>query len=98
MIVKTHTSKEGILLAVCDSDILGKKFEDDKLQLDLTGGFYKGEEKSEDELREMLKTAYIVNLVGKNSVDFAIKEGIVSEDNVIKVQGVPHAQAVLFHN
>ena len=95
MIVKVHKAKEGIILAVCDSDILGKKFETEKLQLDLTSSFYQGEEVSEDELRELIKTAYIINLVGEKSLEFVVKEGIIEKENAITIDGVPHAQIVL---
>ncbi|MBU0461357.1 MAG: DUF424 family protein, partial [Nanoarchaeota archaeon] len=97
-LVKTHQAKGGILLAVCDTEILGKKFETDRLQLDLTSNFYKGEEKTEKELEQMIKTAYMLNLVGKKSVGFAIERDLVSADRIITIQGVPHAQVVLLHN
>ncbi|MFQ5474289.1 MAG: DUF424 domain-containing protein [Candidatus Nanoarchaeia archaeon] len=97
MIVKVHEAPEGILLAVCDDDILGKKFETDRLQLDLTASFYQGEEMSEDELRELLKKAYIVNIAGEKSIAFFLKEGFVEKANIIRIQDVPHAQIVLVH-
>lgn len=54
MIVKTHLTPNGKLLAVCDSDILGKRFEEDERQLDLSGRFYKGDEVSDEILGKML--------------------------------------------
>ena len=95
MIVKKHESREGILLAVCDSDILGKKFETEKLQLDLTSSFYQGEEKTEEELRELMKTAYIINAVGEKTISFLKAEGLVDEENVLRIENVPHVQIVL---
>lgn len=44
MIVKMHKTQDNrIVLAVCDNDLLDKKFEEGKMQLDLTSYFYKGE-------------------------------------------------------
>ena len=60
LIVKAHTAKEGIIVAVCDPDILGKKFETDRLQLDLTSSFYKGELMSEEALDALVRKAYIL--------------------------------------
>jgi hypothetical protein len=43
MILKEHKSHDGkCVIALCDDDILGKKFEENGLQLDLTSSFYKG--------------------------------------------------------
>ena len=95
MIVKRHVAKEGVLLAVCDPDILGKKFETDKLQLDLTSSFYQGEEMNEDELKELLKTAYIVNAVGEKSISFLKTEGLVDDEKILRIQDIPHVQVMI---
>ena len=40
MIVKVHRTPDGRrLIAVCDNNLLGKKFEENDLQLDLTSNF-----------------------------------------------------------
>ena len=95
MIVKVHRNDENIILAVCDKEIIGKRFVEKDMQLDLTSNFYKGKEVSDDKLCYLIKKAYIVNLVGNKSVQFGIKEGIISEDHVITIKKIPHAQAVI---
>jgi hypothetical protein len=96
MIVKIHkTSDRRIILAVCDSNLIGKKFEEKGLQLDLCSDFYKGEEKTEQEICDLFKQAYIVNLVGKESISLALKEEIIEKENIIKIKNVPHAEAVI---
>ena len=96
MIVKIHKTLEGrVILAVCDSDLAGKKFEEGKLQLDLSGGFYKGEEMEEKKILGLFKVVHVVNLVGEKAVALGIKAGIIEKDRVIKVKGIPHAQAAI---
>ncbi len=96
MIVKIRKTNDGRnILAICDSDLIGKKFEDHDLQLDLTSNFYKGEEKSEKEILELFKTGSIINLVGKKSIEVGIKAGIINKKNIIKIKNIPHAQALL---
>ena len=96
MIVKKHKTINGqIILAVCDSNLAGKKFIEGDLQLDLSSDFYKGEEVNEEKIKELLKQAYIVNLAGKKCVGFALKLGIVEESHIIKIGGIPHAQCVI---
>lgn len=95
--VKIHKREGRVIAAVCDTELLGKKFEEGKLQLDLTGDFYKGEEKDSSEAGDLIRTADHVNLVGKDSVKLGIQKGIIDEQNVKIVDGVPHAQAVVVH-
>lgn len=92
MIVKLHESENGTVVAVCDSDLIGQKFEDGDLQLDLTSDFYKGEEKADGEIGDLLRNAYVLNIVGEKSVALALKEGIIDEANIKNISGVPYIQ------
>ncbi len=96
MIVKVHKTQDGRkIVAICDDELIGKKFEEGKLQLDLNSSFYKGEEMGEEKVVELVKGSCIVNIVGKKSMDFALKLGIVDTKNIIKIENIPHAQAIL---
>ncbi len=92
ILAKVHVADGRKMVAVCDSGLLGKKFEEKGLQIDLTGSFYRGEEADEEKLRLMMKGAYVADFVGKESVGFGVKEGIVKKENVVTVAGVPRAQ------
>lgn len=97
MIVKIHKSPDGKkVIAVCDSDILGKRFEEKNLQLDLKSDFYNGSEMREDDLlKEIRKCPCCLNAVGKNSVDFCIKNNFADKGNITKIKGIPNAQAII---
>ena len=96
MIAKLHKSHEGrVILAVCDSDIIGKKFEEGERQMDLGCDFYKGEEMDEKRILNLMKAVHIVNLCGDKSVELGIRAGIIDKDNVIKIGGVPHAEGII---
>jgi hypothetical protein len=97
MIVKVHLTPNGKMLAVCDSDILGKRFEEDDRQLDLSSLFYQGGEKSEDEIKLMLKDVYVINAVGEKTIAFLIRQGLIEDDHVMKISGIPYAQCVVEH-
>ena len=45
MIVKIHKRDDRTILAVCDSDLIGRTFTEGERQLDLSSDFYKGEER-----------------------------------------------------
>lgn len=97
MIMKIHKTADGKqIVAVCDSELVGKSYTEDKKQLDLTSEFYNGEEVYEKDIIKTINNAYIVNFVGKKSIELGKKLGIINEGNVIFVQKIPHAQAVLF--
>lgn len=87
ILVKFHEN----VVAVCDSDLIGKKLDDGKVCLEITERFYKGDKKSDKEVEDILKEADNVNIVGEKSVKVAIKAGVVSKDEVIEINGVPHA-------
>jgi hypothetical protein len=97
MIVKVHKKQEKTVVAVCDDDLLGKRFEEGDLQLDLTSDFYAGTKMDEKEAGDLVRNADIVNLVGEQSVKLGIEEGIVEKDRILKVDGIPHAEAVIVH-
>ncbi len=97
MIVKIHkTQDRKKIVAVCDEDLIGKKLKEKNIQLDLSSDFYKGEKRSEEEVMKIFYDAYIVNMVGKKSVEMGKRAGFVLEEQVIYIQKVPHAQAILF--
>ncbi|MEK6816122.1 MAG: DUF424 family protein [Nanoarchaeota archaeon] len=90
MLVKIH--EHGKIVTLCDSDLIGKKLEEGDMHLDITSRFYGGKEMKLEMMLNLLEDADTVNIVGKESVKFAIENNIISEGHVIYIQGVPHAQ------
>jgi len=87
------------VIAICDSDLLGKRFEEGCFQLDVKESFYGRDKKSESEtieiLRKMVREDATFNIVGKKSVRAALKAGVISEESVGEVQGVEFALVLL---
>ncbi len=95
MIVKKHISQDKkIILAICDSDLLGKKFEQDEKQLDLTSEFYQGKEMSEDDILKILPEVSSLNIVGRKSIEFALKHNLIDRENVKSIDNIPYAICV----
>ena len=95
MILKIHKDGFGrAIVAVCDNDLIGKIIEEGKKVLDLSAEFYKGEIKSENEIELSMKIAYSLNIVGKDSIEFAIKIGVIERQNVNTIGGIPYAQSI----
>lgn len=94
-IVSIKNSTAGLLIVVTDNNLLGKKFEQGKLQLDLTKIFYQGEEKNEKEIKEILKKASHLHLTGERAVAIGISLNLIESGKIIWISGIPHAEMVL---
>lgn len=96
MLAKKHKTHEGkLILAICDDDLIGKKFSDGELQIDLTGEFYKGKKASEEEIKKILDDVYIINAVGEKCIEFLLNLNLADKKNIIRIAGVPHAEVVI---
>ncbi|MHC1579542.1 MAG: DUF424 domain-containing protein [Candidatus Alkanophagales archaeon] len=83
-----------VLVAVCDKELVGRRFSDGFLKLEVSEEFYKGEVVGEDEVLRSLRRATIANIVGERAVRVAVENGIIDAESIIFVEGVPHAQMV----
>ncbi len=83
-----------VVLAACDSSLLGKRYEEGEFHIEVKREFYLDKYVNEKIFRNALRIATVINLVGENVIEIAIDEGIVDRDNIIRIQGIPHAQAV----
>ncbi len=95
MIAKIHQAEGKTILVIVDNELVGKKFEELNRRLDLTGDFYKGEEKTEEQVKSIANSAYIIHIVGEKSLRFAIRQRWVEPDNVIRIKNVPHAEVLM---
>lgn len=83
-----------VLLAMCDSEILGKTLCEGTIIFRVKEEFYNGAKVDIEEAMAMIKNSTIVNMIGKNVVKKAIERGYVHPEAVLKIEGVPHAQIV----
>lgn len=100
-LVKMHRAYREIV-AVSDIGLLGKRFEDEKAQLEVNEHFYGGKDSktvNEKQLMKILQEAEendaCFNFVGKEAVNIAIKKGLVDKNSVIKIKGIPHALTLI---
>ena len=96
MYLKSYSVNKEILVAVCDSELIGRTFREGEIHLSVNEDFFRGHPADEDEVKKALEDATIANLVGEQSVACGIDSGIVDEHCVITIDGIPHAQMVLF--
>jgi hypothetical protein len=94
MYMKKYDTEGQLIVAVCDKNIIGKKFRDGELVLRLEEGFYKAEEASEKEVKEALLCATIANIAGEKSIACAVECGSIDPETIIFIEGIPHTQMV----
>ncbi|MFC6974597.1 DUF424 domain-containing protein [Halomicroarcula sp. GCM10025709] len=92
MLLNERDTDEGVLVSVCDPDIMGETFEDGPVSLTVDEEFYDGEPASEEEVVQSLARCSVANIVGETAVDVAIEHGFVDEENVLDLDGTLHAQ------
>jgi hypothetical protein len=95
MYLKTHRSGRDVLIAICDCDLMGKKFVEGHLRVEILSDFFGNEKASAQKVEQALAKATIANFVGEIAVGHAIRLGYVAQENVLIIKGVPCAQMVL---
>ena len=93
MIARVHKGDRAIL-ALCDSPLLGKRFEEGRSQLDLTSDFFRGEEMDEARAGELVEVVDIIFAVGKESVALLVSHGLAGQQDIKRVSGIPYLQVV----
>jgi len=84
--------KHRMLVAVCDSGLLGETFRQGRMKLEVSTEFYGGSLCSVDRAMEVLAEADLANLVGKATIKAAVDKGLVDPQAVIYFGPVPHVQ------
>ena len=87
------------LVAICDSCLKGKVFDEGEKQLDISTRFFEGDFVNKEELKNIIvkmrsedATFYIV---GDKSVDVVKSVGLVGKDGVMKIAGISFALILL---
>lgn len=90
------------VIAIADKELVGQIFEEGERQLDVKKSFYlgeKGKEMSREEIAEVIdfwvKEDATFNLVGEKTIQLALEIGLVVEEGIGKVEGVPYALVLL---
>ena len=89
-----HRSGRELVLAAADKELLDSTLKEGEIRLEVSCDFYKGQDADEEMLVNRLGMCTVANLVGKETVEVAMKHGFVSGDCVIVIEGIPHAQMV----
>lgn len=89
------------IVAIADKELIGKQFEEGKKFLDVKESFYKGEEepKEKEEVKQIIvdwaAEDATFNIVGEKSVQTALEVGLITQEAIGKVNGIPFTLVLL---
>lgn len=95
MYYKVYDRYWGKVVAVCDKELCNKTLKEKDLEFFVNPRFYKGKEGDIETVMLVLREAASVNLIGKEAVKCGIDIGLVNEKNIVTIEKIPHAQAVV---
>ncbi|NPA86770.1 MAG: DUF424 family protein [Candidatus Diapherotrites archaeon] len=87
--LKVIRTPEGVLVNVCDEDLLEKEFREGEIILRVPKHFYGEELVERERVEAALREGDIISLVGEESIAVAVELGMASWGAVKRVQGVP---------
>ncbi len=96
VLIKIMKNKGETVVSLCDKELLGKVYKDEKYCLDLVKykQFYEGESIEEyDDLKKALKSASSINAVGEKSIRILKRYGFeISNAKKIGKEKISHIQ------
>ena len=80
---------DGLMLNICDADLLGKTLNRDNFTLKISEKYYAQKVVEKEEAEDLLRSSNNINMVGKEIIALSVTMGIGSQDGVKQIDGVP---------
>jgi len=92
--VKIHESRNEVIIAIADENLIGKTLHDKKRDIDfvVSKEFYGDEFFDLDYAIEKIRNGTNINLIGNEIIEAAIKENLIESGSFIEIDGIKHAQ------
>ena len=85
--------KNELVVAVCDKDLVGKELRKNP-SFKVSKEFYFDKECDEEEAVELMKKCTAANLIGEKIIQLAIERKFITQENIILIGDIPHAQFI----
>lgn len=90
---KAFSTKHDLVVAICDDELIDKKI-GSRPKIKISKNFYGGKLIDKSIAIKFMERATIGNLIGIRIVKVAKKGGFITRENIIFIDGIPHAQFV----
>ncbi len=87
--VRVSNYQKNQVLNICDSNLVGKKLNQNNLQLHISKSYYGEKLVEKEEAENLLKHSLIINMVGKETISLSMSIGIGSEKGIKEINGIP---------
>jgi len=87
--VRISDYQKNTMVNMSDAELIGKDVIDGELKINISENYYGKQIVDRDEAISLLKSASIMNLVGKDTISLAIELGIGSKDGVKIISDIP---------
>lgn len=77
------------MLNICDAELVGRRFQKSDLTINISKSYFAERIVEENEAKQLLKNASIINMVGKKTIALSVKIGIGTTKGVKEIDGVP---------
>jgi len=80
---------DGLMLNICDADLLGKTLNRDNFTLKISEKYYAEKVVDKEEAKDLLKRSNSINMVGKEIISLSVNMNIGSRAGVKEIDGIP---------
>ena len=87
--VRISDYQKNTMVNMCDAELIGKDIVDGELKIHISESYYGKQLVDKEEALSFLKSASIMNLVGKETISLAIDLGIGSESGIKIISDIP---------
>jgi hypothetical protein len=87
--VKISDYQKNMMVNMCDAELMGKDVVDGELKIPINETYYGKQLVDKDEAISLLKSASVMNLVGKETISLATDLGIGSESGIKIISDIP---------
>ena len=77
------------MLNICDAELVGRRFQKSDLTINISKSYFAERIVEENEAKQLLKNASIINMVGKKTIALSVKMGIGTTKGVKEIDDVP---------
>lgn len=90
-ILKAHNTDTGTIVSVSDSDILGKRFEENDTVLDISDDFYNGKKADIDTIISAISACTSAIMIGDKIVSALKEQNIILQEHILTISKTPYA-------
>ena len=97
MVYVNKISYQGhVIVSVCDAELYGKEIDTPNGKIKIKEPFYGGDLVDISTALRIISESNNVNILGKNIVEAALKKGLIREEAVIDLSGIPYALIISY--